>query len=146
MLNLHRRDHHPQPMQDGPLVHSLYKRFLITQSPALLEATCAQRKIFLWQSTPHPLALSSNGTLLLLQAQTSSWVLLAVVFCSAALATPLHSPSGCLHTAKPSLSRTDLQSLSLSAQLPYEREGMVSQEVIPVVCVALSLLCPPQYS
>ena len=37
------------------------------------------------------LALPNNGALLLLQAQTSSWVPLAVVFCSPALGTLLLS-------------------------------------------------------
>ena len=36
---------------------------------------------------PLPLTLPNNGTLLLLQAQTSSWVPLAVVFCSPAHGT-----------------------------------------------------------
>ena len=50
---------------------------------------------------------------------TSSWVPLAVVLCSSAHGTPLPSPSGCLHTASPSLLlRTDLQSMSFSVQPP----------------------------
>ena len=53
--------------------------------------------------------LPDNGALLLLWAQTSSQVPLAVVLCSPALCALLCRPSGCLHTAYPSpLLRTDL--------------------------------------
>ena len=59
-----------------------------------------------------PLALPSNGALLLWQAQASSYTPLAMVHCSLA-------PSNCFHTANPSsLPRTDLQS-QVSAASPH---------------------------
>ena len=60
----------------------------------------------------------------------------------------LPSPSVCLHTANPSLLiGTSIQSLSLSTQPPPKHLrlwclGAVAQ----MVCVALTLICPPQSS
>ena len=56
------------------------------------------------------------------------------------------APSGCLHTANPSpLPGTDLWSLSLSAQPPPEHLRLwCPGAVVQMICVALSLLRPPQ--
>ena len=56
------------------------------------------------------------------------------------------SPSGCLHTANPSpLPRTDLWSPSLSAQPLSEHLRLwCLGAVVPIVFMALCLLCPPQ--
>lgn len=136
----HKR-HHILLTTRPPPALSPYKRYPATHSPhkrcpvscSLIEwplATCSlwqrhhtlwepehvQGKRFLWQSTPPPLALLNNGTLLL-WTQNSSQVPLAVVFSSPAYGTLLPSPSGRFHIANPSpLPRTDLWSLILSTQ------------------------------
>ena len=106
----------------------------------------AQRKTSTWKSIPPPLTLPSNGALILLRAQTSSWVSWAVTLLYPALGTPSLAPSGCLHTANPRpLPGTDFQSLSLSIQaLPKHNQAVVSGGT-DGFC-ALSLLCPPQSS
>ena len=119
----------------------------IVETPRPLRATHAQGKFLMaWGSLLWP--LPNNGTLLLLQAQTSSWVSPAVAFRSPAGGTPLPSPSGCLHTANPSpLLGTDLWSLSLSAQVPPERLRLgYPGRWCGCICAALALLCPPQSS
>ena len=81
---------------------------------------CAQGKIF-YGSPPLPFSPSTSGALLLLWAQTSSWVPSAVALHSPAHGILLPSPSGCFHIANHSpLPGTDLQSLSLSVQPPPE--------------------------
>ena len=67
------------------------RRCLTTCCPTLRESMHVQRKKFQWWSTPSPPALPNNGTLLLLQAQTSSQFPSAVVFHSSALRAPLSS-------------------------------------------------------
>ena len=135
-------------MQEGPIACSLQKRCFAACLPTLWESMHVQRKIFLWQSTPVPLALPNSGTLLLLQAQISSWDPLAVMFHTPALGTPLPSPSSYLHTSNPSpLSGTHLWSPSLSAQPPSKHLRLwCSGSWVPILCVALSLLCLPQSS
>ena len=119
------------------------KRHLATHSPALQESTHMQKKIFLWQSTP-PLARPNNGTLVLLQVQTSSQV--------HAAPQPLKhyslAPSGCLHTTNhSSCPGTDLQILSLSAQpLPEHLMLWCPGVMVLMVFGAISLLCPPRSS
>ena len=97
--------------------YSWCKRGFAAHSHTLQESALAQRKVFLWCSAPPPLALPTNGTLLLLWVQTS----LDSLHYDSTLQTMTHClpiPSGCLHTDNPSpLPRTDLQSLSLSTQL-----------------------------
>ena len=83
----------------GIAAHSPCKRHLTANSPAIRESTHVQRKIFLWQPNPPPLALPNNDALFLLQAQTSFQFPLAVALCFPALGTPLPSLSGCLHIA-----------------------------------------------
>ena len=102
----------------------------------------------LWRSTPPPVALPNNGALLLLWAQTSSWIPLSVALYAPVNGALLHSPSGCLQTANPSpLPGTNFWSLSLNVQPLTEHLrlwclGMVVQ----MVCVALTLLFPSQPS
>ena len=72
---------------------------------------------------------------------------LAVVFHSPAFGALLPSPSGCLHTASPSvLPGADLQNLSLSAHPLLSVSGCDVSEVVVMVCAALSQLYPPQSS
>ena len=68
---------------------------------------------------------------------------------SPAHGTALLSPLGCPHTANPNpFPGTDLRSLSLSAQHHHPRgvSDVVSVVVVQMICVALTLLCPPQSS
>ena len=58
----------------GAAICSPCKRPLTAHSTASQESTHVQRKIFLWQSAPPPLALPNSDALLLLWAQTSSHV------------------------------------------------------------------------
>ena len=92
----------------------------VTHSPILQQFITLQRKTFLQQSSPPPLALPKNGTLLLLQAQISfSWVSLLWISTPQTLVHHSLAPSGYLFTTSTSpLPGTDLWSLSLSAQLP----------------------------
>ena len=75
-----------------------------------------------------------------------SWVPSTLAFGSPACGIPLPSPSGCLHTANPSaLPGTNLWSLSLSAQpRPEHLRQWSPGVVVQVICVALTLFCPPQ--
>ena len=96
-----------------------------------------------------PLLLSSTPIMLpcfSCRAQTSSRVLVAVALCSLACDAPLPLPSGCLHIANHSpVPGSDLQSLTLSAQPPLKHLRLwCSGTVVVIVCVALTLLCPPQ--
>ena len=97
---------------------------------------------------PTHLSLLDNGALLLLWAQTSSQVPLAVMLCFLTCGTPLPSPSGCLHTANVSpLPLTDLWSLSLSAQPPPECLMLwCLGAVVWMVCEVLTARGPPQSS
>ena len=101
-------------MQEGPVTHSPLKRHLTTHSLTLQKSACAQRNIFLWQSTPPLLPLPNDGLFFLLWAQATSWVLSAA---------EIHSPAPHVVSPQPTLvllSRTDLQILSLSTQSSSE--------------------------
>ena len=65
-----------------------------------------------------------------------------------ALGTLLLIPLGCLHTTNPRpLTRTDLLNLSLSTQPPPKPLRLwCPGAVVQMICVALTLLCPPQSS
>ena len=106
------------------------------------------RERYSYCPTPPPLTLPNNGSLLLLKSQASCCTPSAVALSSPACGALLPSPSGCPHTTNPiPLPGTDLQSLSLSSQPPPTHLGLwCSGAVVPFVCVALSLLCPPQSS
>ena len=97
---------------------------------------------------PPPLTLPNNVTLLLLWTQTSSGVPSVMALCSPAHGPPLPSHSVCLHRASPSsLPRIDLWSLSLRAQpLPEHLRIWYSWLVVQVVCLVLTLICPPHSS
>ena len=112
----------------------------------LPESSHMNKKIFLWWSAPSPLTLLNSSALLLLWAQTSSWLLSAVVFHCPSCDAPLPSPSGSLYTSNPSpLQGTDFWSLNLSTQpLPECLRLWCLGAVLSTVCTALSLLCPPQ--
>ena len=98
----------------APTAFRLYNRCPTAQEPMNV-----QRKIFLWQYCPCPLALPNNGTLFLLQAQESFHSPLTMKLCSPACITLFPSHSGCPFTTDSSpLLRTDLWSLSISAQSP----------------------------
>ena len=120
----------------------------LQEDPAAQELLHEERKIFLWQSAFPSLAIPNNGTLFLLQAQACLWVPLATTLHFPTLGAPPPSPSGFHHTANPSpFPRTDLWSLSLSAQLlTWASQAVVSRMVVLMVCMALYLVCPPQSS
>ena len=107
-----------------------------------------QGKICLLQSAPPTLDIPINDGLLLLWAQTSSQVPSAVALHFPACGVLVPIPSGSLYTVNPSLlPRTDLQSLSLSAKLPPKHLRLCCLgAVLPMVCVAFTLLCLPQSS
>ena len=131
---------HLETMQNGPIPFSPHKRFLITFDPPCQESVHLQRKIFLWLSTLPHVSFPSNGALLLLPAQISSWVTSNMALCSLALVPLLASPSGCLHTANPSL-----LSLCLSPKPPPKHLRLwCPWGIVLTVCTALLLLCPPQ--
>ena len=120
----------------------------ITQasSDPMPENLCGgERNIFLWWSHPSSSHPPNKGTLLLLETKASSHSPSAVVLCSPDHGTALPSPSGCLHAANTSPPPgTDLQILSPSTQHPPDCLRLWSLGVVvPMVCVALSLLCPP---
>lgn len=59
----------------------------------------------------------------------------------------LLSPSGCPHTANPSLlSGTDFWIQSLSTQPQPMHQALVSGEEVQMICLAFTLLCSPQYN
>ena len=141
------------PHKRCPVTYSLCKWCPTTCSlhqrhPALCESAHVQGNLFLWWSSPPSLSLPYSVTLLLLQVWTSSLVLSAEVLGSPACSALFLSPSGCPHTATHSpLLRTDLWNLGFSAQPPPECLRLWGPgEVVPVVCVALTLLCPSQSS
>ena len=109
---------------------------------------------FLCQSAPPLLTFPNNGGLLLLQAQTSSWVPSAVVFTPQPIAhhtpvcgTLLPSSSGCLPTPNPSpLPGTDLWSLILCPAPTRAHQTVVSRSVVQMICMFLILLCHPHSS
>ena len=72
-------------------------------------------------------------------------VSLDVVLHSPACGTPFPSPSSCLHTANlNSLTGIKLQSLTFSIQPLPTSQAIVTGAATPMVCEALSFLCPPQ--
>ena len=130
----------PTEVSKGAIAHSTHKSHVITHSPAPNESTHSQRKMFLWQSAPAPLAL-------LTLVFCFSWgsrhpPSFPQVWCSTSqpLAQCFLSPSSCLHTANSSpLSGTDLQSLSISIQpLPEHLRLWYLGAVVPMVFVNLS--------
>ena len=105
---------------------------------------------FLCQSAPPLLTFPNNGGLLLLQAQTSSWVPSAVAFTPQPIAhhtpvcgTLLPSSSGCLPTPNPSsLPGTDLWSLIFCQAPTRAHQTVVSRSVVQMICMVLTLFCP----
>ena len=105
MLSLCRRYHHSELAQEAPC-HC---------SPTLCQSS--HEKDIPTVTHPSSSCPPQKGVLLLQRAQTSSWVLSAMVLRSPALGALLPSSSGCLHIANPSpLLRTDLWRWSLSTQ------------------------------
>ena len=111
------------------------------KSPCMHKESCGH-------PAPFPFALLNHGTLLLLQAQTSSHAHSALGLHSPACSAPLPNPSGCLRTATHSPFRiTELRSLSLRTQSPPECFKLWCLGVmVLMICVILSPLCPPQSS
>lgn len=117
-------------------------RCIATPNPALWVSARVQTEKFLWKSTPFPLALPNNVTLLLLQVQTSGFPQQGHSSPQPLAHYPL-APSGCLHTVNPSsLPGNNLQNLSLSTQAPLEHLRLwLLGAVVLMDSVALFLIC-----
>lgn len=95
--------------------------------------------------TPPPLALSNNGTLLLLWPQPYFLAPLTVVPCSPASGTQFPSPPGFLHTANPSpLPGTYLRTLNFNAQFLPSIRLWYTGVLVLMACVTFSQLFPSQ--
>ena len=134
------------PHKKHPVSCNLSKCPLATRQPApealpSPEHTQAQGKRFLWRSARPPPSLPNFAPL---ASPAGPQLLKGFRGCG----VPLPSPSGCLHTSNPSpLPGTDLQTLNLGHQAPAGGfQAVVFREVVQISCVALTLLCPPQFS